>query len=680
MKVQPLANAPVQTEYFPFKGGLNQTTPALQVPAGSLLAVLNYEPDINGGYSRTLGYERFDGRARPSQGVYTLVAALAASTGMVAVPAGTTVTIGGFTAIFVAVVTGGIQVVNITGTLVGGEAISVGGTPYGNVDATPFLQVAVTTLQDATYRAAAANALRTLIAQPGSGSLAVRAIFFIAGSFYCIRDIGAAALLYRATTSGWTNVPLGEEVTFTNANVAAGVGTTLTQGGTTATITKVILQSGSFLSGVNTGRYIISGRVGNFAGGAATTNGGGTVTLGGIQTAITLTAGGTYEVATYNFGGRVSQQAVYVCNGIDRAFEFNGTVVAPITTGSSPDAPAYIRGHRGYLWLAIGSSIIASSPGLPFNYVAADGAFELPVGDNITGLLSLPGQALGIFGRNSLSQLLGASAADFDLQIISSDTGAVPHTAVVMGDAFMLDDRGITSITATQAFGNFEKATLSRVAQPTVDALRGMVLAAHPVRQRNQYRVVRNDGQVLLMYIDDKGRPAFTPLQYSFTPTCVAVYEDADGNERIFYGSSDGWVYEIGVGSSFDGTAYQSFAKIYYQNSRSPRVRKRYRRMVLELDAVLYAQIAFTYELSYADSDVPAGRITDFTSEGAGGLWDIATWDQFFYDGRDVNTPSLSVEGTGINISLLFYSETDLDFGHTLQSAILHFTPRRLQR
>lgn len=681
MRVKPLVASNVQTEYFAFRGGLNQTTPALSVPAGSLIQVNNYEPDINGGYARTLGYERFDGRPRPSDATYELIAAAQASVDMAAVPAGTLVDIGAFTARFISVVTGGIAVANLSGTLVGGEAIDVGMTSYGVVDADPLLPVAITSAQEAQYLADAANAVRTQITQPGSGALPVRGIFFIQGSFYCIRDVGSAALMYRATTSGWAAVDLGEQVVFSNANAAAGVGTTLTQGGVSATIAKVILETGTFLSGTNTGRYILTARTGgNFAAGAATTNGAGTVTLGGAQTANALSIDGEYEFTTYNFGGRTSQNAIYGCNGIDRAFEFNGTVFAFINTGSTPDAPMYVAGHRNVLFLGIGSSVIASAPGLPFNYVAADGAAEIATGDDITGLLSLPGEALGIFGRNRVSQLLGDSVNNYNLQVISSDIGSVAHTAVVMGDAFMLDDRGVTSVSTSDRFGNFERSTLSRLVQPFVDSIRGNALAAHPVRQKNQYRVVTNDGQVLVMYLDDRGRPAFTPLAYDFTPTCVANYEDADGNERIFYGSSDGWVYEMGVGSSFDGDSYTSFAKIYYQNSRSPRVRKHYRRMVLELDAVLYAALSFTYELSYADNDVPVARTTAFESEGVGGNWDVSNWNQFFWDGRDVNTPSLSLEGTGINISLLFYSSTDLDQGHTLQSAILHYTPRRIQR
>ena len=55
-----------QTQYFPFGGGLDIVTPALSVHPGRALAAVNYEPWFNGGYRRIDGFERFDGRPRPS--------------------------------------------------------------------------------------------------------------------------------------------------------------------------------------------------------------------------------------------------------------------------------------------------------------------------------------------------------------------------------------------------------------------------------------------------------------------------------------------------------------------------------------------------------------------------------------------------------------------------------------
>lgn len=59
--------AQTKTQYYPFGGGLDVVTPAISVNPGRALAMQNYEPWFNGGYRRIPGFERFDGRPKPSE-------------------------------------------------------------------------------------------------------------------------------------------------------------------------------------------------------------------------------------------------------------------------------------------------------------------------------------------------------------------------------------------------------------------------------------------------------------------------------------------------------------------------------------------------------------------------------------------------------------------------------------
>ncbi len=55
-----------KTQYFPFGGGLDVVTPAISINPGRALSLNNFEPWFNGGYRRIPGFERFDGRPKPS--------------------------------------------------------------------------------------------------------------------------------------------------------------------------------------------------------------------------------------------------------------------------------------------------------------------------------------------------------------------------------------------------------------------------------------------------------------------------------------------------------------------------------------------------------------------------------------------------------------------------------------
>jgi len=57
----------LQSDYFPFEGGLNMIEPALSMRAGELVSADNFEVDVRGRYRRVDGYERFDGQTLPSE-------------------------------------------------------------------------------------------------------------------------------------------------------------------------------------------------------------------------------------------------------------------------------------------------------------------------------------------------------------------------------------------------------------------------------------------------------------------------------------------------------------------------------------------------------------------------------------------------------------------------------------
>lgn len=62
-----------KTKYFPFGGGLNLETPALSLKPGELIGCQNYECDIEGGYRRIDGYERFSSYPLASDSTYYTV-------------------------------------------------------------------------------------------------------------------------------------------------------------------------------------------------------------------------------------------------------------------------------------------------------------------------------------------------------------------------------------------------------------------------------------------------------------------------------------------------------------------------------------------------------------------------------------------------------------------------------
>lgn len=668
----------VSLDYFAFAGGINEVTPAIAVPAGQLFFGQNYTPDINGGYRLVGGAERFDGRARPSDASYQLVACTLTST----LTAGDTITIGAATCKFVKEVTNGMLVTAVSGTIPASTSMTVGGSPVGSTASSTALP-SPSVRDDAQYSLDAQNIYRALIqAVPGSGP--VRGVWIYAGNVYAFRDnsLATAGVMHKATAGGWSAVSLPYSVAFSNANTSVGDGDTLTQGGVTASILRVVVETGSLSSGTNTGRLIIGAPSGgNFTAGAASSTGGGSLTLSGAESAVMLPAGGKYRFCNHNFYGQQSSTRMYGANGVGKAFEFDGTVLVPISTGAATDTPSYVLGVRSYLYLAQGSSVMNSSVGEPLRWVAAEGASEIAVGDTITGLVSMAGEAVGVMCRNSTYAITGTDPSTWVLNTIRSDTGAKDDTTVAMSNTYILDDRGIISLETTQRYGNFLDAVLSRLIQPTVNAMQSVAVAAYANRSRGLYVLLGSDGSGIVMGIAQGMVNGFSTVKYPFSISCACSGEDASGVERIFVGSTDGKVYELDRGASFDGAAIEAFCKVFFSHSGSPRMRKRYRRCVLDISNAGYSELSFLPEFSYGSVDVATHRSQSLVANGMGGAWDVSMWDAFVYDGQSsINQPNLSIEGTGTNLALTFYTNTALDAGHVLQGAMVHYTPRRLER
>ena len=654
-------------------------TPPLSLSPGAVLEGVNWECAVDGGYRRVDGYERFDGQTEPNTALYhTLPAAI---TG--AWVEGNTVTglTSGATAVILTNNITGFIVTRIVGTFIVTENLQIAAVTIATCSALSYTGGAATGALGADYTNRAADVYRALIAAiPGSGD--TRGVWLYNDIVYGFRDNagGTAGAMYRSTSSGWSLIGLGEQISFTVGNNLVNDGDTLTQGGVTATIGRVVALSGTSPNIV--GKVVISGRSGgNFAAGAATSTGGGALTLSGAQTAITLAPGGRYEFYTHNFGGSVATRRMYGCSGVSRGFEFDGTVFVPIDTGMAVDTPNYITVFKQHLFFAFGASVQHSAPGTPYIWSAILGAAELGIGDNATGFSPEAGTstagAMIVTTRNKTFVLYGNGVSDWKLDILSEDSGALPYTVDKIGNTYSLDDIGITAYTATQNYGNFVSVAVSDHIKSWINDKKIIGVAAITSRDLNQYRLFFSDKYAIYMTIGTKGVVGLLPVQLEHVVRCICSQKLTTGAERIFFGSSGGFVYRMNAGSSFDGAPIAHRLKLVFNHTKSPRTRKRYRKLALEIQSAAYAEFLASYILGYGTSEVEQPGNTFLTSTFSPSYWDSFVWDAFYWDGLSLSPSEMSLDGTEVNISLLISGSSDAIYPFTLAGAFIHFSPRR---
>lgn len=677
----PLQTPKVNYDLIKLEGGLDQVTPTLGLPSGYARRATNFECSITGGYTRIAGYERFDGRASPSAAFYniltctltqpiavgdTVVGQTSAATGKVIARDGNSVV-----------------VTREVGSFVEGEGLTVSSVVVGSNLAVQG--ISTSGLTDAQYRNLAADEYRASVqAVPGSGSVLGVALYN--GVVYAWRNAvgGATANMYRSTSSGWAQVVLGKELSFGTGTAEIFEGNTVTgaTSGATGVVARVALQSGTWASGTAAGRLILSSSTGTFqAAENLQVSAAVKAVSGGAATQTTLPPGGRYETTVANFGGGDANYRLYGCNGVGRGFEFDGTVFVPIATTMVNDTPDHLVVHKQHLFFAFGASLQFSSIGYPYQWDPVLGAGEIAMNAAITNLVILPGDqssgALAVYTRRDTSVLYGTSSVTFALSTFNTGVGGVPYTAQTIDQAYVLDDRGVVSLNTTLNFGNFLPSSLTMNIRPYIESRVNSATASSLCRNKGQYRVFFSDGSGLYMTLFNGKLLGSMPIQFDNPVVCCVEGENATGNAVSFFGSSNGFVYQLDAGTSFDGNPIPANMNLIYNSIGSPRILKRFRRASVELTGDFYSEIQFGYDLGYRRLDLSQTPDATYAADLRSSYWDSLTWDRFVWDGSDISPSEVEVSGTAENIAVRISSVSDLFEPFTVNTVIVHYTLRR---
>lgn len=681
---------------FPLGGGLDLTSAALAVPAGRVIASSNYEP-LAEGYGRVAGNERFDGHPAPSEAVF---ATLAFVNGGIPIAADDTI-VGGTSGASASVIvdpygvsgswddntaTGLLVLALVTGTFTPGELLKVGGIAHANGSGLLTLDSAPTADLREAWTIEAQEARRAVIGKvPGEGP--VRGVAVLLGTVYAWRNVvgGAGAAMWKATATGWQAINPSRRLDFTNGANAIEEGDAISQLGVIATVHRVVIKSGTFAAGTAKGFLVITGQTGTFAAGDIFIGATRVGTLAGPSSAIQFPAGGRYSTLGHNFYGAANRYRLYGVNGVGQAFEYDGNVVVPISTGMTFDTPTRIAEVSQHLLLAFpGGSLQYSGTGEPNVWEVILGAGEIGLGTEITDIVQAAETAVVVFGKNKVATLQGRDSESFQLDELTEEAGADPWTAQRIGTTVYLDNRGLRTLAATQAYGNFKTGTLTEVIAPYFRAKQkiGVTAVASLVcKSKSHYRLFWSDGTGLTVYMGRKVAESMPFTLGDMQPFCATVGEMGDGSEGMFVGAEDGYVYRLDSGPSFDGDAVRAFAMLPFNHIGTIMQNKRFNKVSLEMVAQPATRIGLTAQYDYADGVQPPDLAQTFTVAGGGGAWGQLDWGGFYWSAPLEGTAEAYIDGFGRNVSVLIGAQSGpAEDPHILQAYSIHYAPRGLKR
>lgn len=684
-----IPQVPLYTGAIPFAGGLDTTSPSMFAKVGTCSASKNVYQGINGGYVVTGGYERFDGSSKPSMASYAILPVVS----LPSVSVGDTITDGTETAVVLLATNEHLVIWDYSGPFTPGNII-VDGVVVGSSTGTQIAGGAPDTSTDVEYQLLAANARRAEILKPPGSGKTLGGKYFD-GALYVFRNnaLGTEAAMWRSTATGWEAVDLGRELSFTSGGTfepSEGdviVGAT---SGATGVISRVVHESGTWLAGDAAGRFIVSDVTGTFTASDLLTidehvN---AATSMGTAAPITLLPGGRFEIVIANFTGSPNTKRMYGVDGVNRGFEFDGEFFVPISTGMVADAPEHVVVHTNHLFFSFSGSMQHSATGAPYQWIPYLGATEIGMGDVITGFVSQTGSdsspVLAVFSVNGISMLYGSSRDDWKMVAFRTESGAYAGSMQRVGQTFFMDDRGISTLSATQVYGNFASAAVSSNVDDFVKARRSMPTCSAVMRDKNLYCLFFSDGSALYSTIvatkNGSAVSALMPIEFPLFVQWVDSAEGIGGNELIYFGDSAGFVYQLESGKTFDGENIGWMFETHYVDFRSPQTLKKFRRCFLDMDSDGYGEFSFSYKIGDGSVDIEQGQSLPLFVDQTAPSFDNAYFDSFYFDGIPETPSDIVLYGNAENIALVLSGENKISSTFRFNGAHIMYSSTKVKR
>jgi len=388
----------------------------------------------------------------------------------------------------------------------------------------------------------------------------------------------------------------------------------------------------------------------------------------------------------YNFSG-VRKYAIV--DGYNFPALYDGTTFtvlhnAPIDAMGA----AFVIEHKNTLFFAKGSKLFFTAPYTDNDLSATSGGGIINITDNINGLKTFREQ-LFIFTESKIFQLSGSSIADFQLQPVTRDIGCIEPDSIqeVGSDVMFFAPDGLRLLGATDRVGDFNFANVTKVIQSEFNDLvnQSSEFCSLTVRGKSQYRLFgynasytkENAKGIIVTQLAEEGGSGYACSELQGIQAKVASSRYTGGTELCMFSNTDGYLYQMEYGSSFAGNDISSTFATPYLPISDPRIRKTIYKMFLYTDSISSININVTpkFDFSSTESIQPNSiNLSNITESGNTIFYyGTATYGAANYAG-DLDTTIISqLIGSGFTVSLLFETN-DTSSPFTLDAVTLEYT------
>jgi hypothetical protein len=338
------------------------------------------------------------------------------------------------------------------------------------------------------------------------------------------------------------------------------------------------------------------------------------------------------------------------------------------------------------MFFAKGEVLTFTAPYSDADFSSANGAGVINVGGTITGLIEFR-ESLIIFTDKTISQLVGNTQQDFQLQPITRNVGCVAPSTIqeIGGDVIFLGPEGLRLLSATDRTGDFNLGVVSKTIQQEMTDLisSSSSFASCVIKKKSQYRVFGFNSSnssssskgVLGTQIVGGDTSNLNWSELLGIKAYVADSDYVNQTETIVFAEADGFVYQMENGNSFDGANILASFATPFVPIQDPRVRKTFYKMVLYTDPKggITTFVNLKYDFDTLGSIQPDSIILS-NAAGIVGFYGNtnATYGTTMFGTKLVKQFETQLIGSGFSVSLQFISD-GVDPPFSLDAATLEF-------
>lgn len=398
----------------------------------------------------------------------------------------------------------------------------------------------------------------------------------------------------------------------------------------------------------------------------------------------------------FNFDGTPK---ICFVDGVNPAMLYDGTNWAQITVAHSGanyanaggnqaiDNPMYVNVFKNHLFLAGNHLVVNSAPLKEYDFTAAGGAGQLPVGFDVVQIKPFR-DSLYVFGKNNIKKV-EVSNTDFVLNEVTANVGCLASDSVqeIDGDLLFLSQDGFRPISGTNRIGDVQLEVVSkkiqRLVTEEITTNNMLELCSVLIRSKSQARfflssptktAVETFGIIGCLRDYPDGAIAWEWGRLKGISAACAASKYVGATEYVLHGDYNGNVFRQEIGNNFNDEPIEAIYSTPFLDFGDAGVRKTLRkiRLFVRPEGLMHINARLVYDWEEPTKLNPDTYTIESDPGNVGAIYGTAIYGTAVYSGGTTPVLVSNVEGSGQSVQIK-YSSVDTNPSYTIQGTLFEF-------